>query len=119
MFSARCDQRLFESHKVNKRVFFGSRRLNLIGREFIVGIPHRDAGKNALGFGNARMLAHNGSLHHALTVNNRAEAALPCSETDRIGNGAEVELTDRGRLKYLVLVEHTGYWRIELAETPH
>ena len=84
VFSARCDQRLFESHTVNKRVFFGSRRLNLIGREFIVGIPHRDAGKNALGFGNARMLAHNGSLHHALTVNNRAEAALPCSETYRL-----------------------------------
>ena len=65
------------------------------------------------------MLAHNGSLHHALTVNNRAEAALPCSETDRIGNGAEVELTDRGRLKNFVIGEHNRDRRIELAETAH
>ena len=65
------------------------------------------------------MLANYAGLHDALTIDHTPQTALPSGQHDGMGNGTQVKLADRCRLKIFVVGQHQRHRCIELAKAAH
>jgi hypothetical protein len=56
-------------------------------------------------------------LHDALTIDDTAQATLPCCQDDAVGQGAKSKLANRCGLQILIVSKHQRHWRIKLAKS--